>query len=76
MGVVLGLVLVAIGGTFALNLGRAADQFADHAAAMPRPPYGFRGAPTEPGQYRLFGAVFVVIGVLAIAAALGLRLPL
>lgn len=70
-GVVIGLILVALGSGLALNLGGVADIFANHGASLPTPPPGVRGAVTDPNQIRLIGGVFAFVGLMAIAAAVG-----
>jgi hypothetical protein len=74
-GVVLGLIPVALGGCLALNVAGCADQSAAFGASRPKPPPYVRGYVTGPNQIRVIGGVFVVIGLLAIGAALGLPVP-
>jgi hypothetical protein len=70
LGVVIGLIIATVGLGLASNFRRIADQLADAASAAPRPPSWLRSGTTETGTIRVFGGVFLVIGVLAAAAAL------
>ena len=72
MAVIIGLILVALGGGLALNLGGAADEFAEFGASRPKPPPFVRGYITDPNQIRLIGGAFAAFGLMAIGAALGL----
>jgi hypothetical protein len=69
-GVVIGLIIATLGLGLASNFRGIADQFADSAAAQPRPPSWLRGSVTDAGTIRLIGGAFLAIGVLAVGAAI------